>query len=227
MNALARIFSRGRLTKEPPAQTAGRVLAPASVQRTQLGLRAIDPQTGIVTLRNGEVRAVLEVSGVPVHHRSNDDARRFLTGWAEALNALPEDAVYLMRSRPGGLDADITERYQRSTALAAGRGAGLARLQQDQLAHLRALQQRGAVRQGNGYVALRARDAAALLSVAAAARSHLERAGLTVLPLRDLALVRAIAESWKPESTQHWYYQAGTTVLNYAPGNARTREVEA
>ncbi len=230
LNPLTRFFARGRLALDPPSHTAGRLLPPASVQRTQLGLRSVDPQSGVLVLRNGEARAVFTVSGVPVHHQSAGEARRFLTRWAQALNQLPEDAVYLLRSRPGGLERDLAERTERSTALATKKGGGLAVLQADQLTHLRALNTSGRVRQNSGYVILRepSGKSAPLLATALRARSLLEGAGLTVALLRDMALVRTIAESWQPGIvTQHWWYQAGADVLHYAPGNARVQKAKS
>ena len=75
MDWLKRLFGVGRLTGEPKAHTAGRVLAPASVQRTQLGLKEVDLPRGVVTLRTGEVRCFLKVTGFTAHHRSADTAR--------------------------------------------------------------------------------------------------------------------------------------------------------
>ena len=89
MDWLRRVFAFGRLQRAPTAHTAGRVLPPASVQRTHLGLAQVDLPAGVVTLRGGEVRAILRVAGVPLHHRSPEEARAFLVGWANALNALP------------------------------------------------------------------------------------------------------------------------------------------
>lgn len=208
MNLLRRFFAWGRLAKNPPRHTAGRLVGPASVQRTQLGLREIDAESGVVTLRTGECRVVLTVSSVPLHHKSQDEARAFLTRWAAALNSLPSEAVWLMRSRPGGLEPALETRRARSTELArTSPGTGLARLVADQVAHLARLQDTGTARRNAGYVVVRG-TRAAVLDAAEAARSGLARAGLTATILRNAGLARAIAESWQPGTVkEQWIYK--------------------
>ena len=94
MDWLKRVFGVGRLTGEPKGQNAGRVLAPASTQRTQLGLKEVDLPRGVVTLRSGEVRCFLKVTGFSAHQRSREDAAAWLQGYARALNTLPGNAVF-------------------------------------------------------------------------------------------------------------------------------------
>lgn len=231
MNLLARFFAPGRLARPPKDQCAGRVLPPASVQRSHLGLRAVDLPGGVVTLRSGAVVALLRVTGVTLHQRSEADALRFLERWAAALNALPPSAAWLVRSRPGGLDADIRQRRTQAAALAArhGTGSGLARLAADQLTHLEGMQRNGTVRQTDNYVALRnARgDVAALLADAAKARGLLEGAGVRVAAVTDGELARAIAESWNPALREQVFLgardQAARAYIDYWPGHATVR----
>jgi len=228
MNLLTRLFAWGRLRIDPPTQTAGRLVGPASVQRTQLGLRSIDPRRGIIILRNGEARAVLTVSGVPLHHASPHDAETFLVRWAAALNALPADAIYRMRSMPGGLSADIAQRRTRSTALATSAlGTGLAKLADDQLAHLVKLNGNGTTRQNTGEVVVRGTPAT-VLNTAGQAQAALRKAGLKTTLLTDAPLVWALAASWKPGIVrEQWLYNVafpGSTLkpmgLHYEHGKA-------
>jgi len=207
MTLLTRFFAWGRLRIDPPKQTAGRLVGPASVQRTQLGLRSIDPRSGIITLRNGEARAVLAVSGIPLQHASPQDAEAFLVRWAAALNALPADAIYRMRSMPGGLDPDIWRRRTQSTALAAtAPGTGVAKLADDQLAHLVQLNSNGTTRLNTGEVVVRGTPAT-ILNTAGQAQAALRKAGLKATLLTDEPLVWALAASWKPYTVREkWLY---------------------
>ena len=118
MDWLKRVFGVGRLKGVPREQTAGRVLAPASTQRTQLGLKEVDLPRGVVTLRSGEVRAFLRVTGFSAHHRSAADARAWLQGYARALNTLPGNAVLIVRSRSGGLEGHIARQRAQTAAVA-------------------------------------------------------------------------------------------------------------
>jgi hypothetical protein len=212
MGVLERLFGvwhgRGRLAREPSGHTGGR-LAPASVQRAHLGLKDVDLPAGVLRLRTGEVRAVLTVGGVPLHHRDPEDALDFLERWAAALTALPPDVALLSRARPGGLDAYAAEKAQAATALAtAAPGTGLARLAADQLRNARALVAAGAARDVVAYLAVRdARgDVRALLERAAGAAGRLTAVGLRVVPLRDRALAAAIGASWRPGLTDGLTY---------------------
>jgi hypothetical protein len=234
---LARLFGIGRLKREAPLQTAGRVLPPASVQRTQLGLRQIDPPRGVVTLRSGEVRCFLAVTGYPAHLRSQEEARAWLQGYARALNTLPGNAVLIARSRPGGLREHVARQRAQTAALAlASPGGALARLAADQLAHARTLQATGQTRQTDQYVALHSPkgDAARLLAAAEACRRHLAAAGVTATLVTDRALGDALVLGWRPElgGTDwvtvdfEWPRGSGNVigVLNYAPRNARVTD---
>jgi len=205
MNLLTRLFAWGRLRIDPPKQTAGHLVGPASVQRTQLGLRSIDARSGIIILRNGEARAVLAVSGIPLQHASPQDAETFLVRWAAALNALPADAIYRMRSMPGGLDPDISRRRTRSTALATtAPGTGLSRLADDQLLHLVKLNSDGTTRRNTGEVVVRGTPAT-VLNTAGQAQAALRKAGLKATLLTDKPLVWALASSWKPDTVREWW----------------------
>ena len=138
MDWLARVFAVGRLKRPPADQNAGRFLPPASVQRTQLGLAAVDLPAGVVELRGGEVRAFLAVSGEPTHHRGQAEVRAFLTRVARAINAMPPDTAWLVRSRAGVLQTYLRRRRDQTTALATrAPGSALARLAADQLANVR------------------------------------------------------------------------------------------
>lgn len=208
MEFLNRLFGlwqgRDRLAKAPSGHTGGRV-APASVQRAHLGLRDVELPAGVVRLRTGEVRAVLGVGGVPLHHRDPDDALTFLERWAATLTALPADVVLLARARPGGLEEYAAEKAQASTALATlAPGTGLARLAADQLANAHRLIRSGAARDVVCWLAVRDAkgDVRALLERAARAANRLSDVGLKVTPLRDRALVDALSRSWKPGYTE-------------------------
>jgi hypothetical protein len=231
MDWLRRLFGVGRLKREAPLQTAGRVLPPASTQRTQLGLKEVDLPTGVVTLRSGEARAFLKVTGYPAHTHSPEETRAWLQGHARALNTLPGNAVLLVRSRPGGLEGHIAQQRAQTAALAEREpGSALARLAADQLAHARRLQETGQVRQTDAYVALRSPkgDAARLLAAADACRRHLAAVGVRAELVTDRALGDALATGWRPETGQvpNWYedWRLGDEVvatLNYSPKNAR------
>jgi hypothetical protein len=229
MGWLERLFAFGRLGKAPRGQDAGRALPPASVQRTQLGLAEVDLPRGVVKLRSGEARCLLRVAGYPVHHRSAEDARAWLTGYARALNTLPGGAVLLVRSRPGGLERHVGRQGHQAAALARREpGGALARLAADQVAHARRLMHTGAVRKTDTYVALRSPkgDVARLLEVARAVAAHLRAAGVETDLVTDRALAAAIADSWLPSSsTEHFTQDFGTgedaLTLVYSPGGAR------
>src|SRR5206468_910870 len=95
---------RSATATQTPVHRAAR---PASVQRSHMGLQEVDLPAGVVMLRGGEVQAILRVSGVPLHQHSPQEAHTFLVQWAAALNAMPPQAAWLIRSRPGGLARDI------------------------------------------------------------------------------------------------------------------------
>ena len=195
---------RDRLARDPAGHTGGR-LAPASVQRAHLGVRDVDLPAGVVRLRTGEVRAILAVGGVPLHHRDPADALAFLERWAAALNGMPADVAMLARARPGGLGGYVAEKSRASAALAkTAPGTGLARLAADQRRNAASLVSGGRARSVVGYLAVRdARgDVRALAERAGGAANRLRAAGLRVTPLRDRALATAISDSWRPGWTE-------------------------
>ena len=207
MGWLQRLFSVGRLKREASGQNAGRFLPPASVQRTQLGLAQLDLPAGVVTLRGGEVRAMVAVSGEPVHHRSQEDARAFLQRWARAINAMPAETVWLVRSRAGVLETYLKQKRDHAAALAEREpGSALAKLAADQLAHLRHMATAGDLRRTDNFVAVRDRkgDVAALLQTVRAVEGHLRAAGLRAELLRERRLAEAIADSWVPYIGEMW-----------------------
>jgi hypothetical protein len=225
MNWLRRLFTFGRLERPPAEQQAGRVLPPASVQRSHLGVQEVDLPAGVVRLRSGEVRAILRVSCLPLHHYSQEEAHAFLVRWAAALNAMPPDMAWLMRSRPSGLARDIRAKRDQAAALAVrAPGSGLAKLAADQLAHLRTMENAGTTRQSDCYVAVRnvRGDIRVLMEMAAATAVRLREAGLRVEPLKDRALAYAIADSWIPGLPMHWVWEyTEEWHLVYSPGRAR------
>lgn len=234
MDWLKGLLSVGRLRRPPAEQNAGRVLAPASVQRTQLGLREVDLPRGVVTLRTGEVRCFLTVTGFSAHQRSREEATAWLQGYARALNTLPGNAVLIARSRPGGLQGHLARQRAQTAALAeAAPGGALARLAADQLAHARHLQASGQVRQTDQYVALHSPrgDVARLLAAAGACRRHLAAAGVRAELVTDARLGEHLAASWHPQAgTPEGFFQdiewpkgSGEVlgVLDYSPGQAR------
>ncbi len=234
MDWLKRLVGVGRLQGEPKGHTAGRVLGPASVQRTQLGLREVDPPRGVVVLRDGEVRCFLRVAGYAAHLRSPEAVRAWLQGYARVLNTLPGNAVLFVRSRPGGLERHVGRQRAQTAALAkASPGGALARLAADQLAHARRLQATGAVRQTEAYVALRSPrgDVPRLLAAATAVREHLAGARVMAELVTDQELLDALAFAWHPGVTnplaahtwtQEWPGPDGrvAAVLSYWPGRA-------
>jgi hypothetical protein len=172
------------------------------VLRSHLGVRRLGVDDGVVTLSGGELRAVFEVGGFPLHAADSEAARRFLGAFAGALNAMSAEAAFLVRSRPGGLGDAINQAAARSTALAAAGEAGLARIAADQAAHHRHLEAQGHARETVCYLAVRGEDAGALAEEARKAAGHLVAAGLRVMPLRSEGLVRAVAESWRPGAVE-------------------------
>lgn len=234
MDWLKRVFSWGRLTGEPKGQNAGRALAPASVQRTQLGLKEVDLPRGVVAMRTGEVRCFLEVKGYAAHARSPEEVRAWLQGYARVLNTLPGNAVMVLRSRPGGLEGHIAQQRAQTAALAKTEpGGALARLSADQLAHARRLQETGQTRRTDQYVVLHSPkgDSARLLAAARACREQLEGVRVMAELVTDRALLDALASSWHPGSTspgasqswaQDWPDASGRTVavLSYWPKHA-------
>jgi hypothetical protein len=208
MDWLARVFAVGRLKRPPADQNAGRFLPPASVQRTQLGLASVDLPAGVVELRGGEVRAFLAVSGEPTHHRGQDEVRAFLTRVAQAINAMPPDTAWLVRSRAGVLQTNLRRRRDQTTSLATrAPGSGLAKLAADQLANVRRLATAGDVRRTDNFVAVRHPPGGvrALLLAARAAQSHLRAAGLRAELVRDRRLAEALADSWAPSVGEGWH----------------------
>jgi hypothetical protein len=235
---LKRLLSWGRLTGEPKEHTAGKVLAPASVQRTQLGLKEVNLSRGVVKMRTGEVRAFLRVTGYTAHHRSAEECRAWLQGYARALNTLPGNAVFIVRSRPGGLDQHIaTQRAQTAALAEASPGSALARLAADQLTHARQLQASGQVRQTDSYVVLHSPkgNVDRLLAAAEACRRHLAAAGVRAALVTDKRLGEALAATWSSApndwevAVQQFEFPArsgrAVATLNYAPGKARVEDV--
>lgn len=199
MNLLARFFSLGRLSHKPKAQTAGKLLPPASVQRSQLGLAEVDLPRGVIAVRGGEVRCVLRVSGFPLHTAGGADSRAFLSGLAAALNAMPPEASFLIRSSAGVVANYIREMRDQTDVIAwHGPGTALARLAADQLAHLRGLHDSGAVRRTECFVAIRNRQGNrhAMAQTAATVMAHLQSASLRCDLVKDRQLAEAISWSW-------------------------------
>jgi hypothetical protein len=230
---LKRLLGAGRLKGEPRGQNAGRVLAPASTQRTQLGLKEVDLPRGVVTLRSGEVRCFLTVTGFAAHQRSAEHARAWLQGYARALNTLPANAVLIARSRDGGLSDHIARQRAQTAALAkAAPGSALAKLAADQLGHARQLEATGQVRETLQYVALHSPkgDVPRLLSAAEACRRHLQDARITAELVTDRRLAAALSQDWHPEAGPEpgvieCEFPAGSgevvARLDYAPGQSR------
>ena len=238
MDWLKRLFSWGRLTGESPEHAAGRVLAPASAQRTQLGLREVDLPRGVVILRTGEARAFLKVTGFTAHHRSAAECRAWLEGYARALNTLPGNAVLIVRSRAGGLEGHIAGQRVQAAALAtAAPGSALARLAADQLAHARQLQATGQVRRTDSFVVLHSPkgNVDRLLAAAGACTRHLAAAGVQAELVTDTRLGQALSASWS-SAPNDWEVAVQTfefparsgrplADLNYAPGKAKVEDV--
>lgn len=237
MDWLKRLFGVGRLTGEPKGQNAGGVLAPASVQRTQLGLKEVDLPRGVVTLRSGEVRCFLRVTGFAAHQRSAETARAWLQGYARALNTLPGNAVLIARSKDGGLEGHIARQRAQTAAMAkASPGSALARLSADQLSHARHLQASGQVRDTVSYLALHSPkgNVERLLSAAEACRRHLAAAQVRAELVTDTRLASALAADWHPDAAEpsvvalEFPKDSGWVVgvLNYTPKRATVTDPE-
>jgi hypothetical protein len=222
---------RGRLAPPPKRHTGG-AMAPASTQRASLALKDVDLPAGVVRLRTGEVRAILLVKGIPLHQRDAEAAEAFMQDWAAALNGLPADTCMLARTRPGGLEGYMAEKGTAANALATvAPGTGLARLAADQLRNALHLTGSGLSRDTVGYLAVRDAkgDVRALLERAATAAARLTDAGLTATPLKDKALLDAVAGSWQPPYTESllfdYYLQRGVPGMEWtmvADGDGRT-----
>jgi hypothetical protein len=207
MGFWSRLFSLGRVKQPPKGHDAGRFLPPASVLRSHLGVRQLGLADGVVTMSGGELRAVFEVGGFPLHAADSEAARRFLGAFAGAINALPAEAAFLVRSRPGGLGDPIRQAAARSEALVAAGEAGLAEIAADQAAHYRRLEAEGKARETVCYLAVRGTDAAALGETARKATGHFAAAGLRVTPLKGGRMVRAVAESWRPGAVEQCFWR--------------------
>jgi hypothetical protein len=233
---LKRVFGVGRLTGAPRDQSAGRVLAPASTQRTQLGLKEVDAPRGVAVTRDGAARCFLRVTGHAVQLSGPEEARRWLQGYARVLNTLPGNAVLITRSRPGGLATHIARQRAQTAALAEREpGGALARLSADQLAHARTLEQTGQTRQTDQYVALHSPkgDVPRLLAAAGACQRHLAAAGAGAELVTDRALLDHLAASWTPSVTEsavadfRWPPEGKVFgVLYYRPKAARVTDPE-
>jgi hypothetical protein len=217
MGLLAKLFNR-------PDREPTTALAVSSRQTTNL--TRVDLRRGVVTLRSGEARCFLRITGFTAHHRDEAAALEWLQGYARALNTLPGNAVLIARSRPGGLDDHVRVLRSTATSLARSRHdfAGLA---QDQLRHAVSTHSMGRTRQTDQYVALYSPkgDATRLLAAAAAVTGHLTAAGVAVEPVTDRDLARTLAEDWRPEQPAGFvqeilFPQDSNTVLadlEYAP----------
>ena len=196
MTKLLHTLKRYLPDRKQPAPTGGLI---ASTQRSSLGIAKIDLRPGVVTLRSGEVRCFLRVSGFTAHHRSEADAFAWLQGYAQALNTLPGNAVLICRSKPGGLGGHI--RTLQASALAhAANGTALTPLVRDQLALARQAHASGETRETVQYVALHSPkgDTERLLNAAASVVRHLATAKVAAEPVTDRALVAALADDWNP-----------------------------
>ena len=206
-----------------PAKTGGLL---GSTQRSALGVTKIDLRPGVVTLRSGEVRCFLRVTGFTAHHRSEADAFAWLQGYAQALNTLPGNAVLICRSKPGGLGAHIRT-LQASTLAHAANGTALTPLVRDQLALARHAHATGETRETVSYVALHSPkgNVERLLTAAASVVRHLAAASVAAEPVTDRALVHALADDWNPavppDFTLDFTFPADSMILlgtlRYAP----------
>jgi hypothetical protein len=200
MGFWSRLLSVGRVGKTPKGHTGA--LAPASVLRSHLGVRQLRLDDAVIRLSGGELRAVFEVGGFPLHAADSERARRFLGAFAGAINALSTEAAFLVRARPGGLGEAIRQGAARAEALVAAGETGLARIAADQTAHYRRLEQQGRARETACYLAVRGTDPDTLAETARKEAAHFVAAGLRVTPLRGERLVRAVAESWRPGAVE-------------------------
>jgi len=204
----SRLFGMGRVSKPP----ATRLAAPASVQRSHLGIRHVDLDAGMVRHRSGTLVAALAVTGMPLAHRSDQEAHAFLVRLAAAINAMPAESVWLCRSREGLRAAYLRERRDQA-ALVAQRapGTALAHLAADQLAALRVDSAAGRYRQTDPYVlVLSAKgNVAELRQRIAAATSHLAAVGVAPKLVRHRALAEALCLSWQPEMREFIEVVAG------------------
>ena len=206
-----------------PSEKSGGFLVPT--QRTALNLSGIDLRSGVVTLKTGEVRCFLRLTGFTVHHRSEGEAMAWLQGYARALNTLPGNAVLIVRSRPGGLDRSVRQIAQQTHALATREPAALARLAEDQQAHMERMHLE--TRLTTQYAALHSPkgNVRALLDAAQRVKTHLQTAGMGAELVTDRALAQALADDWRPTGPAGFHQEiifpqdsrSVMAVLKYAP----------
>lgn len=193
------LFSRGRVAKPPKSHTAGRFLAPSPVTRAYLDLKAVNLPTGVVETINGGFRAVAEVTGYPLHARSDEDALSFLALLVDVLNQLPHDVVLIGHSAPGGLEAYAFRRRAR-----AGLNEGpMALLLNVQSTHAMVRMAEGTYRTSKQYLVSNGKTPQEALLRLGEAAEKFEALKIKINRLVGHELATAIAESWRPRMVQH------------------------
>ncbi len=192
----------------------------ASVQTTRLGIDAI--QDGVVALRGGEYRAVLEVSGTASPLQDDVREEALLAGFATFLNGLSYPIQILVRATPVDLSRYVMSLEERGRQLFDGQLAALAH---DHAAFVQGLARQRTLLERRFYVVVPAETPprarwAALVSGGTARREveprreaaqrqlvfrcddlgrQLGRCGLTVRRLADLELAHLYLACWSPE----------------------------
>ncbi len=189
----------------------------ASVQTAFLGLKEIEE--GVVRLRGGEQRAVVEASGINFALLGEGEQEATIAGFAAFLNGLTFPVQILIRATPLDLEAYLTGLEQRAARDLAD---GLAVLARDHLAYLRRLARNRTLLERRFYVVVPA-DAGApraarpwpfagrqdRVDPTAVRRQltfrceevvrHLGRCGLAVRRLESVELARLYYACWCPE----------------------------
>lgn len=201
--------------------------APATYQR-DVPIKAIGDD--YLLTREGHLRAVCEVQGVPLTAMGQQQADVFLEGWAAVLNATLKDGVQMVsRSRPNGLQQHIRER--REYAQQHFTGAELAPYREMALASARHVEAR--MEQGDG------RDLQLFLCVPAGKgqKRSLDQAvevygnlyaqaGMALRRLGEPELSLIYARFFKSNVPDFWYYALGRTAVAVGPKTASVADAD-
>lgn len=201
MNFLARLFSLGRLLPAPQGDRGGHFLLPAGAQRAHLDLKSYDAPTGCVQTSDNQWRCVAEVTGYPLHARSEADATAVISRIVVALNALPGKLVMLSRSVPGGLEKYVIERKARAQS---GEAGPMRRLLEDQSRHALARMDQGRYRTTQQFLCTAGGSAREAQQLMLDTIDRLSVANTTARIVTSNALAQYIAESWRPASVEHF-----------------------
>ncbi len=226
----------------------------ASVQGVRLGIQSI--HEGVVALRDGEYRAVLEVSGTVSPFEDDVRQEALLASFAALLNALAYPIQILVRASPVDLTRYVTAIEERARHVVESQLAALA---SDHTAFVQGLARQRTLLERRFYVvvpaeaATRASWTRALPGRArrladdeprreAAARQltfrceeilrQLGRCGLAARRLSDLELAHLYLACWSPERARAQRFRQQlddytTLAVRAAPSRARSEAAHA